>query len=252
MSEQEPAKAPSEAPEKTMQRRALIVSAAAALATAVLFRLYLARLQAEVAGGPATQILVLARDLPVGETLAADALTTRPVPQAHLESRHVPASARDEVLGQRLSTSGKAGEALLWTDLASMHARTRQLSTLVPEGLRAVAVSLGAGRFDALLRPGDRVDVLCTTESATATRTELLLQNVLVLAVGRDLGGAAAGRRSGAAGVVTLGVRLDQARQLADAEARGSLRLALRNPDDILVEVGDATSDARGATGSEP
>lgn len=215
-----------------MQRRALIVSVSAALATAVLFRLYLERLQDEVAGGPPTDVLVLTRDLAVGDTLDADALAARPLPQAYMESRHVPLSARGDVLGQRLSTSARAGEALLWTDLASMSSRTRQLSTLVPEGMRAVALSLGAGRFDELLRPGDRVDVLCTTGSERPS-TELLLQNILVLAVGLDMGSASpsSARRSG---MVTVGVRIDEAQRLSDAETRGSLRLALRNPDDIV------------------
>jgi pilus assembly protein CpaB len=102
--------------------------------------------------------------------------------------------------------------------------------------------------FGGLLRPGDRVDVLLTTDRGDGEVTIPLLQNVLVLAVGTDTGAdhrpeAAADGTSGrqlTAGPrrfseVTFSVTIEQAGTLTHASTNGQIALALRNPDDIAI-----------------
>jgi Flp pilus assembly protein CpaB len=215
-----------------MSRTPLLVSLIAAIAGAALLRLYMHRFELERSGGPTTDVLVFAGDLELGATLDRSLLGTRPIPQAYLESRHVLASELDDVVGARLVTAGHAHEALAWTDLSSMHRGRRHLATLVPQGMRAMRIDPRGG-FDALLRPGDRVDVLTASDTLEGTRA--LLERLLVLAVGHDMGSGNEGERRRQRGV-TLAVTTDQARRLAHAERQSALRLVLRNPDDMHIE----------------
>jgi len=225
-----------------MKPRAWVVSVVAALAGMALLRVYMHRHEQEVAGGPSTPVLVLTRDVAGAAALARDMLGTRELPQAYLESRHVRARDLDQVLGAALGVPGRAGEALLWTDLATMRERARPVSALVPEGMRAVTLARAAVGMDELLAPGDRVDVLLSRERTTADpalNATVVGENLLVLAVGADVGAAAAGtptsRQARRNGAVTVSVTLEQSLRLAAAERAGSLRLVLRNPDDLAV-----------------
>ena len=215
-----------------MSRTPLVVSLVAALVSAGLLRLYMHRFELERSGGPTTDVLVFTSDLDLGTTLDRSMLGTRPIPAAYLESRHVLASELDDVVGARLVTAGRAHEALAWTDLSSMHRGRRDLATLVPQGMRAMRIDPRGG-FDALLRPGDRVDVLGTSDAAESTRT--LLERLLVLAVGNDTGHGENGNARSQGGV-TLAVTTEQAHRLAEAEQQSPLRLVLRNPDDLRIE----------------
>jgi len=143
-----------------------------------------------------------------------------------------------KVVGIRISSAVRSDEALLWTDLANSDQR-RDLSALVQEGMRAYSIRTDlSNSFGGLLRPGDRVDVLLTTERRGSGRVSLpLLQNVLVLAAGGDVGGYA-GPQGGARrpfNQVTVSVTLEQAQRLALAEEQGRMSLVLRNPDDLEV-----------------
>src|SRR5205823_4569768 len=89
---------------------------------------------------------------------------------------------------------------VLWTDLATNSDARRDLSSLVRAPMRAVTIRADAtSTFGGLIRPGDRVDVLTTMARGNAEGDRLtlpLLQNVLVLAAGRDTGGEAAAARN--------------------------------------------------------
>jgi pilus assembly protein CpaB len=232
-----------------MERRAWIVSVVAALVGAGLLRLYVHRLEQEVAGGPSVRALVLTRDVTSGTALTRDMLGIRDLPQAYLESRHVRAQDLDQVLGVALATAARASETLLWTDLASVRDPARPVSSLVPEGMRAVSVTRAASGMDELLAPGDRVDVLLVAERAgvaPGSGASRVAENLLVLAVGGDPGTPAGRRARGGSrrrGLVTLSVTPEQSLQLAAAERAGSLRLVLRNPRDIASAT--ASDEAR-------
>ena len=85
------------------------------------------------------------------------------------------------------------GNQITYSQLARVSPDTG-LAVKVPPGLRAAVVPV-ENEFMSLIKPGDRVDVLCTfpiaspegggTEWVTAT----ILQNILVLSVGSDMGG---------------------------------------------------------------
>lgn len=231
-----------------MDRKALWISAAATVIGFVLLRAYMHRFEERASGGPKARVLALASDVPRGRALTRSLLVERELPDAYRESRHVLARDLERVLGASLAVDAQAGNALLWTDLESLRAPRRTLSMLVPEGLRAMAVQPRGTGLDPLLEPGDRVDVLTaglrsSAESATQGAATVA-QNLLVLAVGTDLGGGDARRRG--TGPVTLGVTPEQALRLTQAERAGGVWLVLRNPQDLELAT-QPLPDAGGA-----
>lgn len=224
-----------------MDRKALLTSVLASIAGVALLRLYIHRFELEATGGPVTPVLVVAKDAPAGTAITRELLGSRGLPQAYLESRHIKASEIEQVLDAKLGVAAHANETLSWSDLASMREPARQLSSLVPEGMRAFSLDARGGAFNALLAPGDRVDVLLAGSQLAAGQAEsgatLVAQNALVLAVGDDLGGAERRReaRAGHASQVTLCVTPADGLGLAQAERRGPLRLIVRNADDLAV-----------------
>jgi pilus assembly protein CpaB len=181
-------------------------------------------------------------ELALGSKVTEDKVATRLVPEDYLDSRFVRAVDSQRILGLPLRTQLEAGEFILWTDLATSTVSARGLSVLIPTSMRAIAVPASLeSAFGGLLRPGDRADVLLTTDQLGNEErrvTDTLLQNVLVLAVGSDVGEV---KDSGSLQrtrqtTVTLLVSPEEAQILTFAQDRGRLAISLRNPDDIRVE----------------
>jgi Flp pilus assembly protein CpaB len=219
-----------------MNRTALLISAIATLVGVVLLRVYIHRFEQETKGGTATRVLVLNKDVPPGTALRREMLGTRDLPPVCLESRHVLARDIDQVLDARLGVGARANESLAWTDLQSLREPARQLSKLVPEGMRGMTLGIRFGASEKLIAPGDRVDVLVTPHGKgddPALVTSVAAENLLVLAVGNNLGGTDPSHERSRDGYVTVSVSPEMGARLAQAEQRGTLRLTVRNADDI-------------------
>ena len=116
------------------------------------------------------------------------------------------------------------------------------LAALVPSGMRAFTIhtpTIAAGVAGFIL-PDNEVDVLLTIsgpglpEKAGGGLTATLLQNVKILAVDQALAASSSNKaeKSNDIKSVTLLVAPDQAAKLSLAQNKGTLQLALRNPDD--------------------
>jgi len=249
-----------------MNRKALIAAGIAALAGLGMLFLYMKRFEAEASGGPPVLVMMAMTKIPLGAAITRQMVGTRPLPSAFLEERHIRATDAERIYGVRVSMGVNANESVLWTDLATTSEQRRDLSALVRNGQRAITVRAGqTSSFGGMLRPGDRVDVLLTADRPGAATvagvgdlsmsrvTIPLLQNLLVLAVGRDTGGeqvgAAGGRPAGGRGPqlnqVTLSATVAQSSILTYAADRGELTLILRNPDDITILDGLPETSAR-------
>ncbi|MFL5031441.1 MAG: Flp pilus assembly protein CpaB [Xanthobacteraceae bacterium] len=110
------------------------------------------------------------------------------------------------------------------------------LSAILQEGMKAVTVRVndveGVAGF---VLPGDHVDVLMTRNSdKNSTATDLVLQNIRVLAVDQIADNAA--DKPTVARAVTLEVDTGAAQRLSLAATAGSLSLALRKAGEQMVE----------------
>lgn len=224
-----------------MNPKALLAAVGAAAAGIVMLFLYMQRFEDEASGGTPIRVTIATRDIPLGTAVDESMLGMRELPQLYLEDRHIPVSEAQRIIGVRVTSGVRAGEALLWSDLATTSDQSRDLSSLVRSGQRAITIRADAATsFGGLVRPGDRVDVLLTLERAAEDPVTVpLLQNLLVLAAGQDTGAmqrpGQAARRATTIGQVTLSASIEQSQLLAFASERGRLTLILRNPDDIEV-----------------
>lgn len=218
-----------------MNKRALLIAVAASVLGLVLLTVYMRRFEQEVRGGDPVGILLVRKDLPAGSIITAEHVSEYVIPDRYTSGRNVLATDLRHVVGTRVSTSVRANEPLLWTDIARMR-KDRSLADLVQPGM--VAVEVGGSAFNGLLGPGDRVDVMLLTASdlglptheGTYKRAIMLLQSALVLAVGGSIS-----RDARSAGSVSLLLTPEQAQLLFVSRGRGALQLVLRNPDDLAV-----------------
>ncbi len=232
-----------------MNRTALLAGLGVSLVGAALLAVYMQRFQLEASGGAPVDVLTVTADIAAGEPITTQKLGVRQLPERFVESRHIRVNDRDRIIGIRVATAVRANQSLLWSDLTTSGSGRQELSSLLREGMRAMNISVSSTEtFAGLLRPGDRVDVLLTGTRPPAERgadperiTIPLLQNVLVLAVGRDTGNPDYSGDDGNLKEVSIAVTIEQAGLVAHAGDRGELSLVLRNPRDvdIIEEVQD-------------
>lgn len=229
-----------------MNRTLLLASVALLVAGFLSFWMYQQQYRVEHGGGPTIEVVSALIDIPLGQPVRAEWLTTEEIPQSYLEERHIPATSMRDLVGLPLAQSVLAGETILRTDLSSLSDSRRTLSGTIPSGQRAVTImARPTSTFGGLLRPGDRVDVLLTVgsrELPDTWRQVVVLENVLVLAVGQEFevreamdgsGRDAREVRFGRATNITLQVSIEQGALLTIARQRGGLTLLLRNPNDV-------------------
>jgi pilus assembly protein CpaB len=224
-----------------VKSRAAIISVLVASVGALLVWMYLRRFEAEASGGPKVAVLMALKTVEPGNILKDDDIGERWIPLAYVESRAIRASDRARVVNLRAAAPLQAQQSLMWTDIVVQNS-DKSLSTLIQPGMRAVTIR-AEGRAQALVRPGDRVDVIGTLLQSGSTDNRagvVLLQNVLVL--GRSV--EASTSHMADTSDIVLSLTLQQAQIVSVAAEKGKLSVALRAPDDVrLVEgLSDITS----------
>ncbi len=196
----------------TRHRRLLAAGLAAAAAAA--------GLQALAPAPPATATAVVAaRDLTGGATLRAEDVTTVELPPSAVPSGAVSAA---QVAGRVLAGPIRTGTPLTDVDFVG-----RSLVRGLGADLVAVPVRLADPAVGRLVRPGDRIDVLATTVSASGAATgsaDVVAADVPVLTVPSTGDSAAYAEGS----LVVVAARPATAAALAAAEGGARLSLALR------------------------
>lgn len=223
---------------------ALLFGLAVAVAGVILVLVYLRRFEAEVSGGERVAVISSSHDIAPGTPLTDEMLAVRYVPAAYIDDRVVRAKDRDRIIGIESAIPINAQNTLQWSDLA-VRTDIRDLSQLIPPGKRAVTIpaNRGSNQQNLMLRPGDYVDVLASTQVSTDAfhkeqATTVLLQRALVLAVGVSTdrkASAEQGSSQRADRVLTLSLDVDEAQLLALAMEQGPLSVIVRNPDDQKI-----------------
>jgi len=154
----------------------------------------------------------------------------------------------EEVDGKRCRRQIFAGEPILGAKLGE----ERGPSEGIPKGMRVVAVRVDAvSGGSSLIQPDARVDVLVYLSKNPGngiadTGTKTILQNIKVYAVDAVYRGKQeTGEQSVSAKTISLLVTPMQSSKVTLASELGSIRLALRSPDD------DASSDTQGISVSQ-
>jgi pilus assembly protein CpaB len=204
-----------------------LIALVAGVSVATMLKSYIDK---HMTGGPRLGgVVVASMDLPLATTLTAEQLAVARWPEdARPEGTFVDPK---ELVGRVLLSGVSKNEPILPSKLATREAGNG-LAALIPENMRAAAVRVddvvGVAGF---VHPDDHVDVIVTMrpEQGGETSSKVILQNVRVLAVGKDLK-VDDQKRSQAmpVTVATLLVTTEQSEMLALAAAQGKLLLTLR------------------------
>jgi pilus assembly protein CpaB len=169
------------------------------------------------------------RDLPIGKRLEAVDLKLIAVDRKDLPKEAFVKTS--DIVGRALAVPMSSNEPVLKTKLAGKGSGDG-LTALIEPGTRAVSVQVNEiSGVSGFIQPGTRVDVLFTRVFSNGdAATTTILQNVRVIAYGRQLDPAAkVDPRDARPTVATLLVTQEQAERLVLAEQRGRIQLSLRN-----------------------
>ncbi len=212
------------------------------------------------------QVLVAGKKIKIGEKISASMLRWQPWPKAALSSEYLVKGKSPNAMKDFTGATARArlvkNEPILAAKLVKA-GKGGFMAAVLPAGLRAISVKIspetGAGGF---ILPNDRVDVILTRRqrskrSGQGHVSETILTNVQVLAIDQALKSKKEGK-DGKGGKVavgktaTLALKSFQAEQLALAEARGDLSLALRSmaDSDPTAKADDDLEDFHRRTGS--
>ncbi len=215
-----------------MNRSRLLMIAGLALAVGLLvsYSVY-NKLRTGIAANaePGVDVVVAANDLSAGAKITDHDVRLLRFPQST-----VPPGAyqtRDKVLNRGVILPIAKGQFILPSQLAAANAGAG-LPSMIPQGMRAMSVRVNdVVSVAGFVQPGSRVDVLATGNSGAngERQTTTVLENVAVIAVGKNLEHSTAGEAQ-VAPVITLLVSPDDAQKLTLASQEGHIQLALRNP----------------------
>ncbi len=150
------------------------------------------------AGEGAETVVVLTRDVAVGEKITADMLTTRTIPATALLPGRVKDSEMSSLVGRVATAPMFAGEQVIEAKVTT-YVGQDTLAYKVPQGMRAISLQVPHEAWIAggLPQPGDRVDILgittlsrvdpLTGEERPNVVSGYLAQDVEVLAVGQTV-----------------------------------------------------------------
>jgi len=182
-------------------------------------------------------VLAASRALPAGSIIGPDDIGTRSV--AGSLPGNV-AFSKADIVGRVTARSFAAKEVITRDDLRDVS--TLGIAARVPHGERAFSIRVAEDDIvGGFLQSGDHVDVFATipgsvfpSKSASdipdRSRTVLLLQNILVLAVGENP--ATRGTIQTSARTASLSLTPDGLARLALAQRYGKVSLAIRTPGD--------------------
>ena len=125
----------------------------------------------------------------------------------------MPISLNEPILASKISVEGQGAS----------------IASLLPEGMRAATVRVNAvSGVAGFVQPNDSVDVLITRTGGEGQVTDVLLQNIRVIAIDQQARNADGSPK--VARTATLEVNPIDAQKLALGESAGNLSLVLRKP----------------------
>ena len=214
------------------------------------------RAKAEIASIQANQtaVLVAKQDIPQGAAITAEMFETSIIPNKFVQPQAV--TTLDRISGMVTIAPITKGEQVSLSKLVNEgRPGGGDLAGVTPSGKRAISIFADSiASLSGMVKPGDYVDLLSIIQIpmqgqdgklTNQTVVVPLFQNVLVLAVGKNTGGAAnpTGRYSEAASspssgdaLITLALGPQESNLLAFVQEQGKMRLVLRSPADAKIE----------------
>ncbi len=199
-----------------------------------------------------TSVLVAKEDIPKGAPVELDKLAVAIVPREAVQPQA--ANSLDRIEGMVALIPIPAGDQITLAKV-SKPTMAGGLAAVTPIGKRAVTVSVdNIAALVGMIKPGDYVDVISLVpvpvDTPEGRQTEAavipLFQNILVLAVGQDIGGPQSTiesryrreeRPQEISPLITLALTPQEANFVSFVQEQGKIRLILRSPADSQIQV---------------
>ncbi|PAB58373.1 Flp pilus assembly protein CpaB [Anaeromicrobium sediminis] len=210
----------------------LVLAIIMGLITTFLFYNYMETLKEEkLSNSKMATILVAKQDIRKNQKISKSMVILK---QVHEKSIH-PQTAKNlsEIENQIATANIIKGEPILKHRLQNQAEETQFVSRKIRKGYRAVSVGVNMVQsVTNLIEPGDLVDVVFSEEieesnKEKVVRTELILQQVRVLAVGRKMVESTKENPYVEYSAVTLELRQNDAVRLVNTQERGNIHLVL-------------------------
>ena len=233
----------------------LIASLVAGLVAAVLTRFYIAAKDAEVRDLKDSinrrygtmEVLCYSKEIPSGTALQKSDLGVKSVPAIGMRGQALTVESVTDIVGKKVLLGHRRGDVVFWADIEGGNPAASGLSADIKRQMRAISINCaGAASVSGMVKPNDHVDVIGTfdltdpakaSSKAKAIVTSTILQNVLVLAIGKQTAKTRAQESAAGYATVTLEVTPREAEMLAFTEQmKGRLVLTLRNRNDTHFE----------------
>jgi pilus assembly protein CpaB len=199
-------------------------------------------------------VVVAKTDLAPGAMLSPQTVALREVPKTFLHAESIAADRWSDVAGRVLSRAVRSGETILSSHLAQ--GAGAGFSAQLPEGMRALTFPVNEeASIAGMLAPGDRIDILFTTNAANESITVPLLFSVPVIATGlrtQANENSLPDKLQGPFRTITVSVTPADAAKITLAQEAGRITVALRQPQDqTLTRIARITKNAL-LKGEEP
>jgi pilus assembly protein CpaB len=187
-----------------------------------------------------TQVLVAKTEIPLGQITGPESFRWQDWPQGAVGPGYVQRSARPNAVKDLAGSVARSpmlpGEPVTSQKLVKP-GEGSVLAAILPQGMRAISTRIkeetGVGR---LILPNDHVDVILTERqrgrSGDDFVSQTLFRNIRVLAIGQLIE-AKDGKKLAEGNTATLELTPNQAEELARANSKGEISLALRSIADM-------------------
>jgi len=236
-----------------MEKKGVLIPMVLALGAAFLYIMVLtSREKALSRNYEMTNVLIARTDIPERTVLKEDLVEVVSIPRKFMAQDAFEAKTQSDIkLVANLVTRVRVpkGNQVVQSVLISLSPEAG-LSTKIPPGYRGAVVSVDNDLLQ-LIKPGDRVDILVTFDAVMADNrkekvTATILQNVLVLGVGQNLGQGLSAKQFqqkasleaqtaafAEKGIISLALNPNEAQYLALADKQGDIRVILRGLGDL-------------------
>ncbi|MBI3547594.1 MAG: Flp pilus assembly protein CpaB [Elusimicrobia bacterium] len=239
-----------------MNTKGVFVPATLAMTASVLYILTLTSRERKLAGSAElVEVMVARTDIPERTVLAADLVDHVAIPRKYVAQDAFEYRIQSDVkMVENLVTQIRIAKGNQIQQAALLPLSPEAgLSTKVPPGYRALPIPVEP-EFMSMIKPGDRVDIVVTfdafmgQENRREKVTATILQGLLVLGVGKNLGQAqtaAQWQRSGAdaaqasviadKGAISVALNPLELQYLALAMKTGDVQVGLRGIGDVTI-----------------
>lgn len=236
-----------------MEKKGVLVPMVLAVAAAVVYLMVLTSREKQLSQSYENATVLVSRvDLPERTLLKEELVQTKAVPRKFMAQDAIEIKVPSDVKQiANLVTRVRVpkGNQISQSALTSL-SPTSGLSVKIPPGYRGAVVGVESDLLK-LIKPGDRIDVLVTFDALMADNrkekvTATILQNVLVLGVGGNLGQGQTAKQFGETekddkqnaafaekGIVSVALNPNEAQYLALAMKQGEITVILRGLGDI-------------------